>query len=139
MALEITNNDLKSLLPKFRKALNHGSSLLAQEVWGNIMEFSPQNHGRLSGSWKLQKQGERRHLISTNVEYALVQDQGSDPYEIYPRQAQSLRFQIGGQVIYAKSVSHPGIQGTNYISGAISAGESRVDEFIQTALESEGL
>lgn len=137
--MEITQNDLDDLVPKIKRSINHASSLLAQEVWGNIMEFSPQDHGRLAGSWKLQKQGDRLYLIGTSVQYALVQDQGSDPYEIYPRQAKSLRFVIGGQVIYAKSVSHPGIQGTNYISGAIAASENRVNEFIAMALEREGL
>ncbi|UOQ43355.1 HK97 gp10 family phage protein [Halobacillus salinarum] len=139
MRAEIDFNELRQLVPKIRRALNTSTSLLGQEVWGNLMEFSPQNHGRLAGSWHLQQQGERLFIVGTSVEYAAVQNDGSDPYMIYPRQAEVLRFVVGGQVIYAKEVMHPGITGTHYIEGSIAKAESRIEEFVYTALSREGL
>lgn len=139
MPIEITQNDLNDLIPRFKRVLQKSHDLTAQDVWGNLMEFSPQNHGRLAGSWQLQRKGDMYSTVGTNVAYALVQDQGSDPYMIYPRGAQALRFEIAGNVIYAKSVMHPGIQGTNYIEGAVSATNNRVNEFVAMSLEEEGL
>lgn len=139
MSMEITKNDLDKIVPKFRKALGRSHDLTALDLWGNIRENSPVDQGRLAGSWKLEKKGDLHSSVATNVGYALVQDQGSDPYEIFPRVAKALRFVVGGQTIFAKSVLHPGIAGTNYIGGSIAQTESRLPEFIQMALDEQGL
>lgn len=139
MPTEITRNDLDKLKPQMKDAFGHAHDLMSQDLWGNIMELSPVNEGRLAGSWVLNKQGHMFSTVSTNVKYALVQNDGSDPYEIFPRAGQALRFEIGGQVIFAKSVSHPGIAGTKYIEGSISKTESRIDDFVEIALQKEGL
>ena len=139
MDAEFDQQDLDKLIPRVKKALQNAHDLTAKELWGNLMEFSPQDHGRLAGSWKLQRVGAMESTVGTSVEYALVQNDGSDPYMIYPRGAKALRFEIGGGVIYAKSVRHPGIQGTHYIEGSIAATESRIPEFIEMALAQEGL
>jgi hypothetical protein len=137
--MEITQNDLKKMIPQFKRAFQRSHELTALDLWGNLQEFSPQDHGKLAGSWRLQKKGNLHSTVGTNVKYALVQDEGSDPYMIYPRQAQVLRFEISGQVIFAKEVMHPGIQGTNYIEGSIAATNKRVSEFVEMALDEEGL
>lgn len=139
MPLEITVNDLEKIAPRIRKALGHSHDLTAMDFWGNIRENSPQDTGRLAGSWALQKRGYMQSTVSTNVKYALVQNDGSDPYEIFPRVAKALRFEISGQVIFAKSVLHPGIAGSKYIEGSIAQTESRISEFVEMALEGEGL
>lgn len=139
MEIDITRNDLEKLIPKVKRALQEAHNLTALEVWGNLMEFSPQDHGRLAGSWKLTKKGALESVIGTSVKYAKVQNDGSDPYMIYPRKRKALRFQVDGQTVFAKSVLHPGIQGTHYIEGSIAAAESRVPDFIRMALNQEGL
>lgn len=139
MDSDINLSEVRSLVKDSRKAINHASSLFAQEVWGNIGEFAPKKTGRLAGSFKLDQVGERTHSIYSNVKYAAVQNWGSDPYMIYPRQAQALRFKIKGQWIFAKEVLHPGINPTYYIEGGISAAEQRIDEFVAIALDKEGL
>lgn len=139
MPLEITQNDLDKMIPQLRRALQRSHDYTAQDLWGNLREFSPQDHGRLAGSWTLTKRGEMYSTVGTSVEYALVQSEGSDPYMIYPRAAKALRFVIDGDVIFAKAVLHPGIQGTKYIDGAISATSDRIAEFVEMALDEEGL
>ncbi|MGP4041899.1 HK97 gp10 family phage protein [Gracilibacillus sp. D59] len=102
------------------------------------MEFSPADNGRLAGSWQLQERGQD-FAVGTDVEYALAQNNGVDPFMIYPRKAQALRFKVNGQVIFAKEVLHPGFEGSHYIEGAISATESRIPEFVEMSLAEEGL
>lgn len=42
------------------------------------------------------------------VEYALPVHQGTPPHVIRPRNAQALRFEAGGEVVFATVVNHPG-------------------------------
>lgn len=137
--MEIDDKDLQELIPKMKRALSESHNMTATEVLGNLQEFSPVDHGRLAGSWNLRRTGQFESAVGTSVKYALVQNDGSDPYEIFPRNAQALRFTVGGRTIFAKSVKHPGIQGTKYIERAISATENRVPEFVEMALKQEGL
>mgnify|MGYP001221486015 CR=1 FL=1 len=139
MNTEINWNDFQDIAQRIKSAIRYATDLQAQEVWGNLMENSPQKHGRLAGSWKLNQQGDMMYMIGTSVAYAAVMNDGSDPYEIFPRNASALRFEIGGQVIFAKRVKHPGIRGTGYIDRSIEQAENRGQEFIEMALDSEGL
>lgn len=139
MPTEITRNDIEKIVPQLKSAFQKSHDLTAQDLWGNLRENSPQDHGYLAGSWALQRGGYMQSTVGTHVDYALVQDQGSDPYEIFPRVGKALRFEISGQVIFAKSVLHPGIAGTNYVEGSIAQTESRIGEFVEMALDAEGL
>lgn len=139
MPLEITQNDLDKMIPRLRQALQRSHDYTALDLWGNLREFSPQDHGRLAGSWTLTKRGEMYSTVGTSVKYALVQNYGSDPYMIYPRQAKALRFEIDGEVIFAKAVLHPGIAPTYYIEGSIAKTNERIPEFVRIALDEEGL
>lgn len=139
MPIEITQNDFDNMIPQLRRALQRSHDLTAQEVWGNLREYSPQDHGRLAGSWVLQRQGNMRSTVGTSVKYALVQNDGSRPYDIFPRSAKALRFVVDGAVIFAKRVHHPGIKGKQYIEKSIDEANARISEFVEMALEEEGL
>ena len=139
MPIEITQNDLDNMIPRFRRALQRSHDYTAQEVWGNLREYSPQDHGRLAGSWTLTKRGEMYSTVGTSVKYALVQNDGSKPYDIFPRSAKALRFVVDGDVIFAKRVRHPGIKGKQYIEKSIDEANARISEFVEMALDEEGL
>lgn len=139
MPTEITRNDLDKMVPQFKRALERSHDLTALDLWGNLRDNSPQDTGRLAGSWALQKMGGMESKIGTNVKYALVQNDGADPYDIFPRTAKALRFVISGEVIFAKHVRHPGIKGKKYIEKSIDESNARISEFVEMALEGEGL
>lgn len=58
--------------------------------------------------------------VGTNVEYAAVVEFGSDPHVIRPNDADGwLRFEDGGQVVYAKEVHHPGTAPQPFLEPAL--------------------
>jgi len=93
-----------------RSTLIEGTTLAQQ--------YAPVKTGQLSGSirWELDSDGLGGWYgpDPANV-VAWVQEKGSDPYEIRPKNAQALRFQIGGKTIFAKRVQHPGVTGSFYL------------------------
>lgn len=46
-------------------------------------------------------------------------ENGTKPHIIRPRRAQVLRFTVGGRVVYAKIVHHPGTKATHFLSNAV--------------------
>lgn len=57
--------------------------------------------------------------VGSDLEYAAAVNDGSRPHVIRPRRAQVLRFRVGGQVVFAKVVNHPGTRGTHFLDKAL--------------------
>lgn len=55
--------------------------------------------------------------------YLLPHHDGFPPMTIRPRRAKALRFTIGGRVIFAARVRHPGFAGTKFLARALDAAE----------------
>lgn len=53
------------------------------------------------------------------VEYAPYIEEGTRPHVIRPRRAQTLRFVVGGRVVYAKVVHHPGTKARHVLARAV--------------------
>jgi hypothetical protein len=53
-----------------------------------------------------------------HVDYAKFVHDGTRPHVIRPRQAQALRFLVGGRVVYAKVVHHPGTRARPFLDQA---------------------
>lgn len=43
-------------------------------------------------------------------------DEGTRPHVIRPRSKKVLRFKVGGRVVFARQVNHPGFKGTGWFS-----------------------
>lgn len=54
-------------------------------------------------------------ITGTHTGYGLFVDQPTAPHVIRPNISKFLRFTIGGQVIYAREVQHPGTKGKFFI------------------------
>lgn len=66
--------------------------------------------------------------VSTNVEYAWFVEHGTRPHKITATNAKALKFNIGGDTVFAKSVMHPGTRPQPFLVPAFI--ETR-DEFLK--------
>lgn len=71
--------------------------------------------GELTRSWTLRP----RFTVGSNVEYAAYVNDGTRPHIIRPRNARALRFMVGGQVVYARVVHHPGTRANPFLDRAL--------------------
>jgi hypothetical protein len=55
------------------------------------------------------------------VSYALAVHQGTPPHVIRPRRAQALRFEAGGEVVFAMVVHHPGTRPRPFLAEGAAA------------------
>lgn len=84
----------------------------------------PVDTGRLRASIRLES---RRNLalrsiytIGSDVYYAPYVNDGTRPHQIRPRSpGGTLRFMIGGRVVYAKVVNHPGTKPNPFLDKAL--------------------
>lgn len=85
--------------------------------------LAPVDTGRLRASIRVES---RRSLgfrtiytVGSDVEYAAMVNDGTRPHVIRPRRAQVLRFQVGGQVVFARVVNHPGTRPRPFLDRAL--------------------
>lgn len=63
--------------------------------------------------------------------YALFVEDGTKPHAIQAKGGGSLRFVVGGHVVFRKSVQHPGTKPTDFMKDAALAAESAMAVFIE--------
>lgn len=57
--------------------------------------------------------------VGSDVEYAGFVNDGTAPHVIRPRTKQVLRFRVGGRIVYAKVVNHPGTRANPFLDRAL--------------------
>lgn len=85
--------------------------------------LAPVDTGRLRASIRVER---RRTLllrtvwtIGSDVFYAPYVNDGTAPHVIRPRNAQALRFRVGGRIVYARVVNHPGTRPNPFLDRAL--------------------
>lgn len=57
--------------------------------------------------------------MGSDLEYAGFVNDGTRPHQIRPKNASVLRFTVGGRVVYAKVVNHPGTRARPFLDRAL--------------------
>lgn len=94
-----------------------------QRVVNRAKILCPVDTGRLRASirgqarrtWTLRPM----FTVGTNVDYAEMVHDGTRPHVIRPTRKQALKFTIGGQVVFAKVVHHPGTRARPFLDRAL--------------------
>lgn len=60
--------------------------------------------------------------------YGRYLEDGTSPYDIFPKDAKALHFFIGANEIFAKIVHHPGIAARNYMSSSLTDKQQYIAE-----------
>lgn len=98
--------------------------------------LAPVDTGRLrvSGDMRVSRgAGQVVGTVSFDADYALAVHEGTRPHIIRPRNARALRFRVGGEIVYAKSVRHPGTRARPFLFEALSEIAGR-EGFVVTRL-----
>lgn len=53
------------------------------------------------------------------MQYTMFEHDGTNPHIIRARRKKSLRFTVGGKVVFRKSVRHPGTTGTHFLTKSL--------------------
>ncbi len=78
----------------------------------------------------------RGHLlrIQNTAPHAKFVEEGTKPHEITPKNAQALRFEIGGLTVFAKRVMHPGTRPTFFLRSSVQSSQATITVALQRAL-----
>ena len=71
--------------------------------------------GEARRTWTLRPQ----FIVFSNVDYAPMVNDGTRPHVIRPRNARALRFEVGGRIVYARYVMHPGTRARPFLDRAL--------------------
>lgn len=111
----------------------------AECVWSEVRKRAPVDHGRLAGSFALEKIDDLAWRVFTNVHYALFVHEGTGIYgpekhRIVPRRAKFLSFHWKKVGRHVRFRSVRGMPGRPYAEKSIEYAKSRTQEFAARAV-----
>ena len=90
-----------------------GGALSEAALYGEraVVGFTPVKTGALRASVKASQTAPLGWKIASPLTYAPAVEAGSKAHVIRPKNGRLLRFAVGGNVVYARQVRHPGTKG----------------------------
>jgi len=94
-----------------------------RQVVNRAKILCPVDTGRLRASIKSKRSRfftlRPKVTVYSNVDYAGFVNDGTRPHIIRPRRAKALRFRVGGRIVYARVVNHPGTRARPFLDRAL--------------------
>ena len=146
LSMHVEDASLARVLGRFKTMSDETNTSLAAAIntGAHIVESSAKSKvrvktGRLKDSIhtidatpeKLEAQ------VIADTDYATIIEKGSAPHTIVPSGAAVLHFQVGGDDIFATSVSHPGTAAYPFMAPALSEHTEDIKASIMLALQME--
>lgn len=86
--------------------------------------LAPVDTGRLRASIRVERRSffglRQRWTVGSDVDYAPMVNDGTRPHIIRPKRAKALRFNVGGKVVFARVVHHPGTRARPFLDRALA-------------------
>jgi hypothetical protein len=98
---------------------------------------TPVKTGTLQRSitWKVEGRGARIYgTVYSPLAYALFVERGTKPHRIRARSARFLRFEVGGRVVFAREVQHPGTKAAHFFADGAKASVVPTRRFLAARL-----
>lgn len=115
--------DRAALSRTIRGASRNELDRAARQVMNRAKILAPVDTGRLRASIRIES---RRNLglrtlytIGSDVYYAPYVNDGTRPHTIRPKKGEALRFTVGGRVVFARVVHHPGTRARPFLDKAL--------------------
>lgn len=115
--------DRAALNRTMQNASRRELEIASRQVVNRAKVLAPVDTGRLRASIRVES---RRTFtfrsvftVGSDVEYAAMVNDGTRPHQIRPRNAKALRFRVGGRIVYAKVVNHPGTRARPFLDRAL--------------------
>ena len=116
--------------------LNMVSGRLIRSLAGALTFAQEGDSGTREGIRKIRVSKDKISAeFGSKVPYAPAHEYGTGPYEILPTKAKALRFMIGGQEVFAKSVKHPGLKAKPFLAPALEDERPRFPEIYEEELQ----
>lgn len=147
---EYDDSEVQELVKKFPGVVALGWKYVATDFWGNIRRESPTDHGRLAGSFVLEKYSELSYHVKSGVEYAMAVYSGTGtrgdislgasgkPFDIFPVRKKAL-YWPGAEHPVKAVYDHPGMRSNPYVDRSAETTRARIDEFINRAMREMGV
>ena len=104
---------------KADQAIDNVMHLAAQRGYQWMYPDTPVLTGELRASLFSRQTSPYRMEIGATAPHAIPVHQGTRPHIILPVRASVLRFEIGGKVIFARKVRHPGTRPNPYVKRTV--------------------
>jgi len=137
MEMLFSVSGLEEAIERFGKAsieLEPSISIKLEEACQDIANYvrmiAPKKSGRYADSVYVRQETPLRFKIGVGAPHAAVVEWGSVPHWILPRYAQALRFEVDGEIVFAKYVHHPGTAPQFILHRAKKANLPRIYEAI---------
>lgn len=129
-------DDLESMADEVQEAIDGAVEKTALQVERSAKQKAPVDTGNLRASIQTVPDGLAQRLVGTNVEYAPDVEFGTQPHVIEADDAEALRFEgSDGDIVYTKSVNHPGTPAQPFLRPAIREHESDLVANISEAID----
>jgi HK97 gp10 family phage protein len=99
-------------------------------AYAEMQRHAPSRTGKLRRSIRKRVHGAEVRIGPTEP-YAIYVEEGTQPHEIVPVNARALRFDVGGQVVFAMHVNHPGTRPQPFVRETAEETRKRVTYFFR--------
>lgn len=126
-----TTFEKTGVLNKLEKALEVAMYMME----GEAIRKAPVDTGNLRAKIKAHKINPHKWILSDGVDYGVFLEYGTEPHIIRPKFKKALKFKVGGKVVFAKVVHHPGTNAQPYFRPALDYTKANVKYIISEQLK----
>lgn len=117
--LQLDDKALNKLLNSPKGPVGKHLRVIAQKILTEAKTMVGVRTGALKRSLTV-RQGARGNVqfvsVGSNLPHALMHHEGTRPHEIRALPGRVMRFNVGGRVVYAQRVDHPGTRPRKYLT-----------------------